>query len=241
MTSSRTGKSATSPRPRPLRSIVSISTVLRRAVLARRRVLAAVFAGLAVLTGIGAVRPPPPPSDAIVVAARDLPAGTVLAARDLRLTELPPGALPDGRFASVEPVVGEMVAAPVRRGEPLTDVRLVQDSLLQGYPRGSVLSSIRIADASSLVGVRVGDTVNVLASDPAAQRPPRTLAVGIQVASMSRPQESIGSSDAMVLRVAVPEETALALADATVHESLAVVVAAPEDEDTPPSSAHAGW
>ncbi|MEJ7756610.1 MAG: hypothetical protein WKF83_10075 [Nocardioidaceae bacterium] len=43
--------------------------------LARRRVLAAVFAGLAVLTGIGAVRPPPPPSDAIVVAARDLPAG----------------------------------------------------------------------------------------------------------------------------------------------------------------------
>src|SRR4051812_6237238 len=60
----------------------------------------------------------------MVVAARDLAPGTVVGSGEVTLRELPPQMVPDGAARSPAVVVGRTLAAPVRRGEPLTDVRL---------------------------------------------------------------------------------------------------------------------
>ncbi|HEY0951335.1 MAG TPA: hypothetical protein VGD85_14130, partial [Nocardioides sp.] len=52
---------------------------VRRAVLARRRPLAALLTAGAVAAGLHAAAEPPPATVEVAVAARDLPAGTVLA------------------------------------------------------------------------------------------------------------------------------------------------------------------
>lgn len=135
---------------------------VRRAVLSRRRPLAAVCVALAVVAGVNAARPAPPPTVAVRVAAHDLVSGTVLRPDDLVVRHYPAAVAPLG---SVTDAVGRTLAGPVRAGEPVTDVRLVSPSLAAGYP-GRFLVPVRIADADVVSLVRVGDQVDVVAADP---------------------------------------------------------------------------
>lgn len=135
---------------------------VRRAVLSRRRPLAAFCAAGAVLAGLHAVRPPPGPTVTVEVAAHDLAAGAVLTGPDLVRRTYPAGLAPVG---SVERAVGRTLAGPVRAGEPVTDVRLVAPSLLAGYP-GRVALPVRIADAAAVGLLRSGDRVDLVAADP---------------------------------------------------------------------------
>lgn len=135
---------------------------VRRAVLARRRPLAAVCVAVAVLTGLHAVRPQTARRVTVVVAARDLDSGTVLSAHDLVARRYPADVAPVG---SVTTAVGRTLAAPVRAGEPVTDVRVVAPSLVSGYP-GRVALPVRVADADAVALLRVGDTVDLVAADP---------------------------------------------------------------------------
>ncbi len=134
----------------------------RRRVLAHRRLLAFVCAAAAVLVGIQAFRPPAPPSDVVLVAARDLPSGTVLRGADLTEVKYAAGTAP----TSLDPrPVGRTLAAPLRRGEPVTDLRLVSPTLVEGYP-GLVAYPVRVPDAGVVSLLRVGDRIDVLATDP---------------------------------------------------------------------------
>ena len=136
--------------------------VLRRRVLAHRRTIAFVCAAAAVLVGIQATRPPAPPSDVVLVAARDLPSGTVLSAADLDEVAYAAGTAP----TSLDPQpLGRTLAAPLRRGEPVTDLRLVSPALSEGYP-GLAAYPVRIPDAGAVGLLRVGDRIDVLAVDP---------------------------------------------------------------------------
>jgi Flp pilus assembly protein CpaB len=132
-------------------------------VLRYRRLLAALCAGGAVLAGLQAVAPPPPATVSVLVAARDLPAGTVLADDDLVTTAFRPGSAPDS-VAGRGRAVGRTLAAPLRRGEPVTDVRLVAPSLLAGYP-GLVAVPVRIPDPGTVGLLRVGDRVDLLVTE----------------------------------------------------------------------------
>src|SRR6476659_8158981 len=105
----------------------------RRFVLARRRLLAAVAAALAVLALLQAPTTPPPPRTPVLTAAHDLPAGTVVGADDLTSTPFDPGSVPAGVLADAREAIGRTTAGPVRRGEAVTDVRLVTRSLLTGH------------------------------------------------------------------------------------------------------------
>lgn len=136
--------------------------VLRRRVLAHRRTIASACAAAAVLAGVQAVRPPAAPSDPVLVAVRDLPSGTVLTADDLVEASYAAGTVP----SSLEPApVGRTLAAPLRRGEPVTDLRLVSPALTEGYP-GLAAYPVRIPDAGAVGLLRVGDRIDVLATDP---------------------------------------------------------------------------
>jgi len=136
---------------------------VRRRVLARRRLLAFLLAAGAVAAGLSAARPAPPQTTSVTVAARDLPAGTVLRGSDLTAVELASDDVPDG--AETDPV-GETLAAPLRRGEPVTDLRLVGPALTEGHP-DLVALPVRFPDAGMAGLLRVGDRVDLLSTDPA--------------------------------------------------------------------------
>jgi Flp pilus assembly protein CpaB len=141
-------------------------TTARRALLRRRRSLSALCAAAAVFAGLHAVAPPPPDTVPVLTAARDLPSGVVLADDDLARVEFAEGTAPAGRPAPAE-VVGRTLASPMRRGEPVTDARLVQASLLAGYP-GLVAVPVRLPDPGAAALLEVGDRVDVLVADPRA-------------------------------------------------------------------------
>ncbi|WP_372734582.1 SAF domain-containing protein [Nocardioides sp.] len=149
---------------------------LRRGILRRRRLLAALLSGIAVATSIRALAPPPEPSVVALVAAHDLPAGTTLGADDVRAVAFRPGTVPDGLEPDPQ---GRILAAPVRRGEPITQTRLVDPSLTAGLP-GVVAAPVRLPDAAMVSLLRAGDRIDLLAADPQGG-PPEVVAHAARV------------------------------------------------------------
>jgi Flp pilus assembly protein CpaB len=199
-----------------------VRRVLRRRVLARRRPLAVLCAGVAVLAGLHAARPSEGPTVAVTVAARDLASGTVLRRDDLVIRHFPSGVAPAG---SDPGAVGRTLAAPVRQGEPVTDVRLVAPTLIAGYP-GRVALPVRIADADIAGLLRVGDRVDLVAADPRSGTA-SYVAVDVPVVALPAPVEqgygSAGQTGRLVVVAAVPSQVGR-VAGAAVTDLLSVVI-----------------
>jgi Flp pilus assembly protein CpaB len=194
---------------------------LRRAVLARRRALAAIFAALAVITTVQAARPQPTTQD-VLVATSDLRAGEVLSADDVESVDVDPGVVPAGAVDAISPPIGRTLAGPVRAGEPLTDVRFVQAELLAGFPPGTVLATIRVFDPATAALVDPGDRVDVVGTDP---RGAGTSVVASDAAVVARPaSDTTALGDGAPLVLAVDESAALALADAAVRQQLTILI-----------------
>ena len=155
----------TDPLPRPSLAtgrLTRLQRRLRTAVLSRRRGLAVLCAAVAAWSGLQVLRPPEPPTTAVTVAARDLPGGTVLTSHDIEIRSVARGQEPDGLVGDI---VGRVLAAPVRAGEPLTDVRMVGPSLTRDLP-GTVAVPVRLPDADQVALLRVGDRVDLVGADP---------------------------------------------------------------------------
>lgn len=101
----------------------------------------------------------------MLVAARDLPAGQLLRTQDLVELQVAPGVVPEGVVGAP---AGRLLAAPLRAGEPVTDVRLVGDGLAQAQPPGTTVVPIRLSDAGQASLLTVGDRIDLLATDPQA-------------------------------------------------------------------------
>src|SRR3954466_6141092 len=115
-----------------------------------RRVLAALGAAVAVLAAVKAVTPHPPRTVAVWAAARDLSGGSPLSTADVRAVALPVRSVPAGVLPAGAPIAGRLLAAPMRRGEPITDVRLLGPSLLTSLPDpGLVAVPVRVTDGSA--------------------------------------------------------------------------------------------
>ncbi len=203
-----------------------------------RRVLAASLLLAAVLAALRPGQPPPrvaadpPPGVPVVVVTRDLPAGTTLAVRDLRTVPLPGGAVPAGAARQVRSVLGRVVAGPVRRGEPVTDARLVGPGLTAGLdPRESTAVPVRLADPETAALVRPGDRVDVLGTpvepDAAGGAPVAAagqVVVGVRVLAVLR---GPSAADGVLLVVAAAPAAALRLAGAAARQRLTVAVRPP--------------
>jgi Flp pilus assembly protein CpaB len=187
---------------------------VRRAVLARRRLLAALLAGVAVAAGVQATAAPPPPAVAVLTAARDLPAGAVIGDDDLVAVGFAPGSVPSG--AARNPV-GRTLAAPVRRGEPVTDVRLVGPALTAGDP-GLTAVPVRLPDAGMVALLEVGDRIDLIGTDPQSSGA-SVVASGVPVLAIPRPStdsSGTGPSGGLVVVGAAPTEVTT-LTDASVR------------------------
>lgn len=206
-------------------------TALSRAAQAlggRRRLVAAALVAIAVLAGLSAARPRPAPSAAIWVAARDLPGGQPLASTDLIARRLPVADVPAGAFRAADRITGRLLAAPVRQGEPMTDVRLLEPALLAALGRpGLVAVPVRLSDGAAAAAlVHAGDVVDVLATDDSDGRPvgkPRTVAAAVIVLSVPAVETSSDDGGGLLI-VAVTEPQAGALAQAATGSRLSVTL-----------------
>lgn len=190
-----------------------------------RRPLAALFAAAAAGLALMALSPAPPPSVRVLAAARDLRAGTTLTPSDLRHVSLPPAAVPSGALRSG--ATGRVLAGPMRRGEPLTDARVVGDALLRGYGPGTVAAPVRIADADAVHLLRPGDHIDVLTTraTPAPFAPPAEPGGARVVVSaapvVAVPADDEGQEGALVV-LATDRAQAAALAGAAAPLSLTI-------------------
>ncbi|KWW98992.1 SAF domain protein [Carbonactinospora thermoautotrophica] len=212
---------------------------LRRMLAWHRRWVAAALAGAAVLALVGALRPAPPPGQTVLAAARDIPGGVVLRPADLRPVALPAEAVPAGALRPGAQVAGRLLAGPMRRGEPLTDVRLLGPELLAGYRedgRALVATPIRVADPGVARLLAPGDRVAVFAADARTSGDPvaRMVAAGARVLAVPRAYDPGSPSDppagdpaaaegALVVLATTPE-LAQELARAAVTSRLSVAV-----------------
>jgi Flp pilus assembly protein CpaB len=196
------------------RRIARLFRRVRRAVLARRRLLAALLAGVAVAAGVQAATAPPPPSVGVLTAARDLPAGAVLGSDDLVTVDFAPGSVPSG---ATRDAVGRTLAAPVRRGEPVTDVRLLGPALTVGDPELTAVP-VRLPDAAMVTLLEVGDRIDLIATDPQGSGA-SVVATGVPVLALppgSAETDGSGQPGGLVVVGVAPTEVT-GLADAGVR------------------------
>lgn len=200
----------------------------RSPMLVARRAAAALLAALALAL---ALRPAPAPAGEaapatvpVVVAAADLPAGTALTPDHLALVRLPPGVVPDGVVGTPELLVHRVLAGHVRRGEPLSDARLVGAGLSALLPPGQVAAPVRLADLTVAALVRAGDRVDVLATGSDAGSADRVAGGALVLAAPAADADDPGAG---LLVLAVDEATAARLAAASAGATLTVSLPPP--------------
>src|SRR3954454_8145642 len=175
-----------------------------------RRTIAAVLVGLALLASLSALAPKRPPTRMVWTAAHDLAGGAPIRAADVALSRLPVTAVPAGALQAGSTVVGRLLAAPVRRGEPLTDVRLLGPSLLAALGRaGQVAVPVRLADGAAAAALaRPGEVVDVLAvgslDDSAVSADPTVVAGAVTVLTVPGRDGAAGSDAGLVVVAVTP-------------------------------------
>jgi Flp pilus assembly protein CpaB len=208
---------------------------LRRAVDRHRRLLAGGFAGLAVVCGLSVVRPRVDTAR-VVVADRDVAAGSLLTSADLSEVAMARGSVPDGAVEVESSLVGRRVAGAVRRGEVLTDARVLGPGLLgtSGLPTSTVAVPVRLTEPGLDVVLRAGDRVDVLATPASSSTQNEPVAAAVVIAAdalvLSLPAGPDGGGSGLdggtLVLLATTQPTARALAAAAASSRLSVAVRA---------------
>jgi Flp pilus assembly protein CpaB len=196
-----------------------------RTVVARR----VAAGGLVVLAAVAALRPDPSDGRAdVVVATRDLASGVELTAVDLRLESRPAATIPEGSPSRVDELIGATLAAPARRGEVLTDVRVLSSRLAEAAAGPDArMVPVHLADTALLDLVRPGDVVDVLAVSSAAASAganasppehPRVVATNAVVVLVSARTKEAGRAG--VVLVALPMHEANEVAGASLAQAI---------------------
>jgi Flp pilus assembly protein CpaB len=199
---------------------------LQRHLRKHRALLAGLLTAVGVLAALPALAPAAGPSVLVVAAARDLLPGHALTAADLTTVALPSDLVPAGALTAATDALGHVPASAVRRGEPLTDVRLLGAGLLQA--KGLVAAPLRLADPATLALLHAGDRVDVLAaptSTDGATASAVTVASGVRVLAVPGGEDTSGEGGLVV--VAATPVTAARLAAAAVGARLSVTLLPP--------------
>ncbi len=204
-------------------------STLAQHVRRHRRGLAATASALAVLCLGMALRPPAPATRDVVVAARDLPTGHRIAPHDLALAQVPAVIMPPGSSAEAGPLAGQVLAAPLLAGEPVSSARLAGSLAALAAPPGHVPLPVRFADPAAVGLLSAGQSVDILAShgmadDPAGgsyAAPAQELAAHALVLAVTEqqfgdggPTGPTGASSAPLVVVALTPDQARAVAGA---------------------------
>ncbi len=198
-----------------------------RTVLARRIAAGA----LVVLAGLAALRSNPEGDRVdVVVATRDLSPGTALTDSDVRVEKRSAATVPEGSQTDPGRVLGVTLASPARRGEVLTDVRLLGSRLAESTAGpGARIVPLHLRDGALIDLIRVGDVVDVLAapvndiqhSTPAVSKVIATDAIVVLVSAKEKLRSS--EQDRVVL-VALPARVANTVAGSALGQTVTLTL-----------------
>ncbi|SDS33084.1 SAF domain-containing protein [Microlunatus soli] len=202
-------------------------TDLIRLISWHRRKLAVLAAMSAAALGITAATPDPPPTTTVTVAAHRLTGGQQLTAGDVTTRDVSSDLLPVDAITRPDSIVGRTLVAPLSEGSVLTSV-----SVLRTRPEsaaGLVITPLRIGDAAVLALLRVGDRVDVVASDPESGTGARVIAEQVRVVTIPRTSGAggLGGTDrdaASLLLVEVDRQQATVLADAAARSQISLLL-----------------
>lgn len=182
---------------------------LRRAVRWHRRLLAAVFAGLAVYCVLAVVTVRDDTVTVLAVATA-LPGGQPLTTRDLTPLQLPAAAVPDGALTSADQAVGRALVARLPARAVLTADSLASgDSLVEP---GRVALPVSLADSALLGLLRVGDRIDLLGTGQSGTV--EVLASAVRVAALPKIDAGLLGGQASAVLVDVTREEAARLVSA---------------------------
>jgi Flp pilus assembly protein CpaB len=185
----------------------------------RRRLIAAALTAVAALAALRTLAPPPAETVEVLVAARDLPSGSLLDEDDLVTRDWPADLAPADAAAAA---AGRVLAAPIGRGEALTDVRLVGPGLALAHP-GETVVPVRLPDAGMAALLHAGDEVDLMATDPGTGE--ATLVardVTVLATPTGVPEGPAGGSGGALVVVGASAEEAVTLAGAALTQFLTV-------------------
>jgi Flp pilus assembly protein CpaB len=184
-----------------------------------------------VLAGVAALRSNPDDDRVeVVVAARDLTPGIALTSDDVRIEKRLTTTVPDGSQDNLGALVGATLAGPTRRGEVLTDVRVLGSRLAESTAGpGARIVPLHLTDSALIDLVRVGDVVDVLAA-PATDAPTGTAAVTKVVATdavvvlVSAKQKVQAADSDRVVLVALPARVANTVAGSALGQAVTLTL-----------------
>ena len=190
-----------------------------------RRPLAAASAAFAVLLLASTLRPASPPTLPVVVAASDLPAGSLLSHDDLAVIDVPIDYAAPGALSDIATATGRTIAVGMVAGEAVSESRLLATS---GRIDGLLTVPVRLADAEVAGLLEPGSAIDLvqLAGDA---EPPRVVAEAVRVVTVPRRTDSPGwggttRSAGSLIVVATDRRTAITLAAAGAQPGLGVVL-----------------
>lgn len=196
-----------------------------------RRVAALLCLALAVLTALNDHEKTAPAATApVVVASRDLAAGSTVRGRDILVAYWAPTQIPARALRSAHAAIGSSVAAGVDRGEPLTSARIRGPGIAVGLGSGLVAVTVSVRGSGGAGFIHPGDSVDLLATIPSdvgvASAAAKVVASGARVLAVLGTVSNPADSESTGLTVAVSRATALALAS-VVDGSMTVTLRMP--------------
>lgn len=193
--------------------------------LAARRALAGV---LVVLATVAAWRDDPRADHTdVVVTTRDLSPGTELTGEDVVLETRTASTIPDGSSVDIDSVVGATLAGPARRGEVVTDVRLLGPRLAESAagPDARIVP-LPLADPALVDLVRPGDVVDIVAAPAStdAATEARLIATDAVVVLVSAKENGVAAGGGRVVLVALPAAAAKTVAGAALVQTVTLTL-----------------
>jgi pilus assembly protein CpaB len=201
-----------------------------------RRLAASLCLLLALLSALTAHSAPAPAhTSPVVVTARPLPPGTVLAVTDLAAAPWPDALIPATAVLRLSDALGHIVGAAMSRGEPLTAARLLDTGISVALGPGQVALTIGLAGGNQGAILQAGALVDLYAAGadagPIEGRPPPVSTTGRRLASDVRvlavippPQDGATAGGGPSLVIAADRGTAARLADRPAGQFLASLV-----------------
>ncbi len=207
--------------------LADLRTEISDLVQSHRRLLTTALIVIAAVGALSALRPAAGRTIPVWVAAHDLRGGAPLRAADLRLEELPVADVPAAAIPHTTAPVGRLLAAPMRRGEPLTDVRLLSAALLSLSGTGAdVAVPVRVSDGpAALALLHPGDRVDVITTEDVASAGLRATAGPVvqDVGVLAIPAH-VAADDAGLIIVAATPAQAASLAEIPAGDRVSIAL-----------------
>jgi len=183
-----------------------------------RRGVAAVLAGVTVFAALSAVTGKDTADlVAVVVASRDVAAGSTVTDTDVKVVRMPRQAVPDGVLTQTQDAIGKVAGTGIRSGQILTDLTLVGGATTDG----TVVLSVKLENPELASLAPPGTRVTLYATTSAQPVASHVLVVAVPAAGSGNVLSGT-SGTVLLVRVTAAEAGAITMAMSSSTLTLAI-------------------